>query len=292
MAPWIGLHAVARQKHPTFDAHERRGSEPGHGLTALLFVPCALHNIGYGVRAITAKAETTSIGRLQHTVPNMEVQVREITPIQIAVFMLLVGCTLALAVLTERLLLNAVPLGDFRGVVRSVAGIILLYLYAILAYRLFTALYPLLPGEIPAQSRQEFIYHVHLLFFLILFYPIMRSGLMPVPLMSFFYGALGARIGHNSYSAGILYDPLFITLGNNTLLGEGALLVPHAVEGKALAHQPIRLGSNVTIGAYAVVFGGVEIGDGAIVAAGSVVRKGERIGPGEVWGGMPARKLR
>lgn len=217
---------------------------------------------------------------------------RAITPLQILVFLLLGGMALALAVLTDGLLFGGMPLGDFRGVVLSLAGLILWYLYAILAYRLFMARFPLRTGEIPGRSGQEFIYHVHLLFFLVLFYPVMRSGLVPVPLMRLFYQALGARLGYNSYSAGILYDPLFITLGDNTLVGEGALLVPHAVEGEALAHQPIRLGNNVTIGAYAIVFGGAEIGDGAIVAAGTVVRKGERIGPGEVWGGMPGRKLR
>lgn len=222
----------------------------------------------------------------------MEAPVREITPLQILVFILLGGGVLALAVLTDRLLFGGMPLGDFRGVALSLAGLILLYVYAILAYRLFMVLFPLRPGEIPVQSRQEFVYHIHLLFFLVLFYPVMRSGLVPVPLMRLFYQALGARFGHNSYTAGILYDPLFITLGDNTLVGEGALLVPHAVEGEALAHQPIRLGNNVTIGAYAIVFGGADIGDGAIVAAGTVLRKGERIGPGEVWGGMPGRKLR
>jgi acetyltransferase-like isoleucine patch superfamily enzyme len=120
----------------------------------------------------------------------------------------------------------------------------------------------------------------------------MRSGIVPVPLMRLFYQALGARLGSNSYTAGILYDPLFIAIGDNTLIGEGALLVPHAVEGEALSHQPIRLGNRVTIGARAIVFGGVEVGDGAIVAAGSIVGKGERIGPGEVWGGIPSRRLR
>ena len=47
---------------------------------------------------------------------------------------------------------------------------------------------------------------------------------------------------------------------------------------------------NVAIGANAVVLKGVTIGRGAIVAAGSVVTRS--VGPYEIWGGVPARKLR
>jgi acetyltransferase-like isoleucine patch superfamily enzyme len=48
----------------------------------------------------------------------------------------------------------------------------------------------------------------------------------------------------------------------------------------------------VTIGAHAIVMSDVEIADGAIVSAAAVVSKGTRIGPGEVWGGVPARRLK
>jgi len=44
-------------------------------------------------------------------------------------------------------------------------------------------------------------------FFLLVFYPIMRFGLMPVPLIRLFYQALGCHMGTNSYTAGIIYDP-------------------------------------------------------------------------------------
>ncbi len=63
------------------------------------------------------------------------------------------------------------------------------------------------------------------------------------------------------------------------------------IEGSRLAHYPVRIGNNVTIGAHAVVLSDVTIGDDAIVATGAVVKKGTRIGPGEVWGGVPATLL-
>lgn len=217
---------------------------------------------------------------------------RKIVPSQIIVFVALFMLALALAIGTTRTLLGALPLGDFRGVALTFATIILLYVYALLLYRLFLYIFPLPEGDIPLRSRQEFVYHVYLLFNLLLFYPITRSGFMPVPLMRLFYQALGAKLGTNTYSSGVLFDPLFVSIGHNSIVGQYAVLVPHVIEGEKLAHARISIGSNVTIGTHAVVLSGVSIGDDAIVATGAVVPKGTRIGAGEVWGGVPARLLR
>ena len=80
-------------------------------------------------------------------------------------------------------------------------------------------------------------------------------------------------------------------MGDNTLVGQFALLVPHVIEGSKLAHNPIRVGRDVTIGAGAIVLSGVTIGDDAIVSTGAVVTKGTEIGPKEIWGGVPAKLL-
>ena len=184
-----------------------------------------------------------------------------------------------------------VPEGDFRGVILTVLAIFSVYAYALVIYRVLLSIFPLHPGEIQAGSAQEFTYHVYLMVFLILFYPVMRSGLIPVPLMRLFYLALGAKLGDNTYSSGIILDPIFVTLGENTLVGQYALLVPHIIEGSKLGHYPIRVGNNVTIGAGAIVLSGVIIGDGAIVSTGAVVTKGTQIGSNEIWGGVPAKLI-
>ena len=216
---------------------------------------------------------------------------RKIAPAQILVFVLLAALAAALAVATTAVLLGRAPLGDFRGVVLVAAGALLLLAYALLLHRLFLAAFPLRPGEIPPGSGQEFVYHVYLLFYLILFYPVMRSGAVPVPLMRLVYQALGARLGANTYSSGIILDPRFVEVGSNSIIGQYALIVPHVIENERLAHYPVRIGSNVTVGAHAVVLSDVEIGDGAIVATGAIVPKGTRIAAGEIWGGVPARRL-
>lgn len=216
---------------------------------------------------------------------------RKIRPSQIAVFATLYFGALGLAVGTTALLLGRLPLGDFRGVALVFATVVFFYGWGLAAYRLFLKAFPLLPGEVAPGSQQEFVYHVYVLFYLMLFYPIMRSGFVPAPLMRAFYLALGTRLGDNTYSQGIIHDPPFVEIGRDSVVGQYAILVPHVIEGARLAHYPIRIGNNVTIGAHASVLGGVEIGDGAVVATGAVVKKGTRIGPGETWGGVPAKRL-
>ena len=115
---------------------------------------------------------------------------------------------------------------------------------------------------------------------------------MPTPMMRLFYLAIGTNLGKNTYSQGIIHDTPFIEVGNNCTIGQYALLIPHIIEGNRLAHFPIKIGDHVTVGAHAVVLAGVVIEDHAIVATGAVVSKGTRIETGEVWGGVPARRLK
>jgi acetyltransferase-like isoleucine patch superfamily enzyme len=64
------------------------------------------------------------------------------------------------------------------------------------------------------------------------------------------------------------------------------------VEGSHLEHDPIHIGSDVTIGMNSIIMAGVKIGDRSSIAAMSVVLKKTQIGDNEVWGGIPARRIR
>lgn len=52
----------------------------------------------------------------------------------------------------------------------------------------------------------------------------------------------------------------------------------------------IDIGSNVWVGASCVILPGAVIGDNAVIAAGSVVTGA--VPAGELWGGVPARKIK
>lgn len=217
---------------------------------------------------------------------------RQITPSQILTFLLLFALILVLGIGTTWLLMGALPLGDFRGVALVGASLALVYLYAFAVYRLFLVALPLQEGDIAERSKEEFTAQIHFLFYLILFNSLIRTHFLPAPLLRLVYIALGARLGHNTYSAGAILDPPLTHLGDNCIIGHDAVLFSHAIEGRRLSLAAIHIGNNVTIGATAVVMSGVTIGDGAIVCAGAVVTKGSRIGTGEVWGGIPAKLLK
>ncbi|MBK8575567.1 MAG: hypothetical protein IPN90_07795 [Elusimicrobia bacterium] len=72
----------------------------------------------------------------------------------------------------------------------------------------------------------------------------------------------------------MIFDPRFVTVGNNVIMGFHSCLIPHALEGEnRLSHKAIRIGDNAVIGVNAVILGGVTVGEGAVIAAGTVVLK-------------------
>jgi acetyltransferase-like isoleucine patch superfamily enzyme len=91
-----------------------------------------------------------------------------------------------------------------------------------------------------------------------------------------------------------------ITVGSHCLIASGSRFFDHdhgfSTRAIPIAQQTdgvearIALEDDVWIGANVVVLKGVTIRRGAIVAAGSVVTKS--IGAFEIWGGVPAKKLR
>lgn len=105
------------------------------------------------------------------------------------------------------------------------------------------------------------------------------------------------------FNAVIRGDVHYIKLGNKVNVQDNAML--HATYQK----HPLNIGNNVSIGHNAIVHGctihdNVLIGMGAIVmddcvvesnsivGAGSVVVQGTHIKTGEVWGGIPAKKIK
>lgn len=217
---------------------------------------------------------------------------RAIKPGQVAVFLGLLALILALAVGTTALLFGALPLGDFRGVTLVAVALLLVYLYAFLVYRCFLLVLPLQEGDVPEHSRHELAANVNILFYLLLFNSLIRTHFIPVPLQRLIYLALGARLGANTYSAGALLDPPLTHIGSNTIIGHDAVVFAHVIEGARLELKAVHIGNTVTIGAKAVVMAGVRIGDNAIVSTGAVVTKDTQIAAGEIWGGIPARRIK
>lgn len=80
-----------------------------------------------------------------------------------------------------------------------------------------------------------------------------------------------------------------VRIGRNCRLSQGATLGYSSANSAGEWAQPV-VGDDVTIGAHAVVLGGVRVGDGAAIGANSVVTSD--IEPGTVVAGVPARVIR
>lgn len=217
---------------------------------------------------------------------------RAISVTAIAGFLVLLSLVLFLGVGTTYLLLWHLPLGDFRGVLLSAALVLITYAWAFLIYRLYLRFFPLQLGELEPGSKAEDRANINVLFYLVLFNLLIRTNFLPVPLTRIIYLALGAKLGRNTYSAGAILDPPLTRIGDNSIVGHGAVLFAHAIEQGRFALDPIQIGHDVTIGAGAIVMSGTTIGDGAVICAGAVLTKGEAVGAGEVWGGVPAKMIR
>jgi acetyltransferase-like isoleucine patch superfamily enzyme len=85
-----------------------------------------------------------------------------------------------------------------------------------------------------------------------------------------------------------------LEIGENCMIGPHCYLTDHDhshLPGRLFRHQPlqaapVRIGSNVWLGAGVIVLKGVTIGDNAVVAAGAVVTK--NITTGTKVAGVPA----
>ena len=89
-----------------------------------------------------------------------------------------------------------------------------------------------------------------------------------------------------------------VTIGPYTLIGPHATIVSYEHEYRDRARRirdqpyiyaPIAIGTDVWIGAHAVVLAGITVGDGAVVAAGAVVTRD--VPAYTVVAGVPARPI-
>lgn len=174
-----------------------------------------------------------------------------------------------------------------------IAGSFLMFFFSLLGvYRIFIAFCPTPEGDLPIGSRGEFYWMISIAFWIVFFNLIVVNQVVPIPLTRIFYKILGAQVGKDTYFSGIIMDPHFTTFGSRVVLGLGAIIVPHVIEGNRLAHFKVQLGDNVTIGGRTIILAGTKIGAGSIIGAMSLVPKGTVIGENEMWAGVPVRFIK
>ena len=117
--------------------------------------------------------------------------------------------------------------------------------------------------------------------------------MVPSWITDFYYRAMGCKIGKNSFvSSDRINDPYMVTIGDNSIIGSKVIITPHLAEKNDLVLSPITIGNNCLIGLGAQINPGCVIGDGSVIASRAIVPKYTNIPAGEVWAGIPAKKIK
>ena len=117
--------------------------------------------------------------------------------------------------------------------------------------------------------------------------------MVPSWITDFYYRALGCKIGKDCFvSSDRINDPYLVTIGDNSIIGSKVIITPHLAEKNDLVLSPITIGNNCLIGLGAQINPGCVIGDGSVIASRAIVPKYTNIPAGEVWAGIPAKKIK
>ena len=172
----------------------------------------------------------------------------------------------------------------------------------------------------PDEVSFKMVNRVKTIFLEFVVYLLHIMGEVPVHcIRRFSYRLAGMKIGRGSslHMHTRLYNPSGVTIGRDSIIGEGAVLdgrapltignhvdvasdvmfytSQHNIESAHFAameeveKSPIRVEDYVFIGPRSIILPGVTIGQGAIIAAGAVVTKD--VSPFHIVGGVPAKVI-
>jgi len=108
-----------------------------------------------------------------------------------------------------------------------------------------------------------------------------------------YFRLLGMKIGKNSLVGGVIKDPCLTEFGDNVTMGEYAIIYGHIhnMQYETIFMDRVRVGNNCVIGAGAIIMPGAVLEDDVVVAAGALVTKGQVLKKGKTYGGIPAKEI-
>lgn len=113
------------------------------------------------------------------------------------------------------------------------------------------------------------------------------------PFANLLFRLLGAKLGKNvQFNSKFVFDATLLEIGDNTVIGGGAIIDGHIVERGILKLKKVKIGKNVTIGSHSTIMPGCEIGDRAVIGASAVLLKNTKVAEREIWFGIPAEPIR
>jgi acetyltransferase-like isoleucine patch superfamily enzyme len=108
-----------------------------------------------------------------------------------------------------------------------------------------------------------------------------------------YFRLVGMKIGKNSLVGGVIKDPCLTEFGENVTMGEYAIIYGHIhnMQYETIFMDRVRVGNNCVIGAGAIIMPGAVLEDDVVVAAGALVTKGQILIKGKTYGGIPAKEI-
>lgn len=168
-------------------------------------------------------------------------------------------------------------------------GLVLVFLVGI--FRMITQV-RLREGEYPMFSLEAIKWSFVSCLYLMVLYTFV-DFIMLTPFANLLFRMLGAKLGRNvQINSKFMFDASLLEIGDNTVIGGGAILNGHIVERGKLILRKIKIGKNVLIGSHATIMPGCEIGDKSIIGASAMLLKDSKVEPRDVWFGIPAESLR
>jgi acetyltransferase-like isoleucine patch superfamily enzyme len=109
--------------------------------------------------------------------------------------------------------------------------------------------------------------------------------------------APSVHVGPDAWVWSRIMDPDLTEIGEGAVIGYGGEFSSHVFTASpdgtmVYASAPIKIGARTTLGGWCRISLGVTIGDDVVVEQMSYVAPFTTIPDGEVWGGVPAQKLR
>jgi len=181
-------------------------------------------------------------------------------------------------------------IGDYYVILGALLFLLFFGLQAILFCKVSLMISPMKEGRYKMSSGFFTFWKLYTVI-----YEFGRGALLPFTTL-FFRPVLlkffSAKIGKDVAIGGHLVDPQLISIGDYAIIGQDSVITAHTITSGEIILSAVKIGARATIGVNAVLMSGVEVGEGAVVTASSVVPPERKIPAGEMWGGIPAQKIK
>ncbi len=114
-----------------------------------------------------------------------------------------------------------------------------------------------------------------------------------LPPLRWFMGRVFGPRSKSCYISDVLFlDPYGIEVGRNVLLGYGAIIAAHIQNRDEVVIKKTVIEDDAIVGGNAIVYGGCTIKRGGVILGGAILLPNTIVGEYEVWGGVPAKKIK